>query len=483
MNILELFAHIGLKADTGPAESFNKTVGNIKGQLVGAIAGTLSLAAAIKAVNDQFNQSLSMKRFADDTGQSIEEMQKWKAVAQQVSGAGATVAESIRAISSNQAKIRLGQGNISGYQLLGIDSRSDPFKVLEALRTKTQGLSQSMRRNIASQFGISNDLVATLELTNEEFDRMAANAFVIPSANIEAMNRARASLETVKNAVNFLVAKFVTALAPAIDTVSKKVAEFVRNYGEKLAEWIRKLVTMVLRVVDLIDKTIRMTIGWKNAIIALAAVFFMLNSAILTPVAALVLFLAILEDIYLYSQGKDSLIGRFLEGMPELKKVFDTLLGSIQLVAEALGAVFSGDYSKLDEMAEKWGIFGAIISAVAHSFEMIQNAFEYFAQGDDASEEEKAKARKGLVQGDISFLDSFGNLTEKLLGPDVAKFITGGAMDALRRESAGLTINSNPVITISGSTNPEVTGRYAAEAIARENQKAFDRLAGEKKEK
>src|SRR5690606_16612277 len=102
---------------------------------------------------------LAMQKFADDTGQSVEEMQKWKAVAQQVSGAGATVAESIKAISSNQAKIRLGQGNISGYQLLGIDSRSDPFEVLEALRTKTQGLSQSMRRNIASQFGISNDLV------------------------------------------------------------------------------------------------------------------------------------------------------------------------------------------------------------------------------------------------------------------------------------------------------------------------------------
>lgn len=471
MNILELFAHIGLKADTGPAESFNKTVGNIKGQLVGAIAGTLSLAAAIKAVNDQFNQSLSMKRFADDTGQSVEEMQKWKAVAQQVSGAGATVAESIRAISSNQAKIRLGQGNISGYQLLGIDSRSDPFKVLEALRTKTQGLSQSMRRNIASQFGISNDLVATLELTNEEFDRMAAKAFVIPSANIEAMNRARASLETVKNAVNFLVAKFVTALAPAIDTVSKKVAEFVRNYGEKLAEWIRKLVTMVLRVVDLIDKTIRMTIGWKNAIIALAAVFFMLNSAILMPVAALVLFLAILEDIYLYSQGKDSLIGRFLEGMPELKKVFDTLLGSIQLVAEALGAVFSGDYSKLDEMAEKWGLFGDAVQVVARALGIINEGLS----SDSFEETKKGIKEKGFFQ---EYADQWGNFFSLIKDTDWL-----GSKSQPAQATAPVTINNSPVVTISGATNPDVTGRYAAEAIARENQKAYDQLTGQKTEK
>ena len=48
MNIIDLFAHIGLKADTGPAETFNKAVGGIKTQIVGAIAGTLSLAAAKK---------------------------------------------------------------------------------------------------------------------------------------------------------------------------------------------------------------------------------------------------------------------------------------------------------------------------------------------------------------------------------------------------------------------------------------------------
>lgn len=481
MNILELFAHIGLKADTGPAESFNKTVGNIKGQLVGAIAGTLSLAAAIGAVNDQFNKALGMKRFADDTGESVEEMQKWKAVAQQVSGAGDSVAASIRAISSNQAKIRLGQGNISGYQLLGIDSRSDPFKVLEALRTKTQGLSQSMRRNIASQFGISNDLVATLELTNEQFDEMAANAFVIPAANIEAMNRARASLETVKNAANFLVAKFVTALAPAIDTVSKKIAEFVRNHGEKLAEWIRKLVTMVLRVVDLIDKTIRMTIGWKNALIALAAVFFMLNSAILMPVAALVLFMAILEDIYLYSQGKDSLIGRFLEGMPALKGVFDGIIDSMQILVEGLKALMTGDWGKFDDLVKKWGALGEYILMAKDGIVGIQQAVEYWTAGTDFEKKEK---QKSLVETDLKLLNSFERAISGLFGEDfgqgLANFI---GTDKIRKELAPVTVNNNPVITISGASNPEVTGRYAAEAIARENQKAFDRLAGEKKEK
>lgn len=473
MNILELFAHIGLKADTGPAESFNKSIGNIKGALVGAIAGTLSLSAAVKAVNDQFNQSLTMQKFADDTGQSVEEMQKWKAVAQQVSGAGATVAESIRAISANQAKIRLGQGNISGYQLLGIDSRSDPFKVLEAIRTKTQGLSQSMRRNIAGQFGISNDLVKTLELTNEQFDEMARNAFVIPQSNIEAMNKARGSLETVKNAVNFLVAKFVTALAPSIELISKKVAEFVRNHGAKLAEWIQKTVTMIIRVADLIDKTIKNTIGWKNAILAIAAAFFALNAEIMLPVAALVLFMAILEDIYLYSQGKDSLIGRFLEGMPALKKVFDGFLEVVELLGAAIGSIFSGDFSKLDELTEKWGAFGDVLEVVAHALEIINKGLSV----KDFNASMEGIKEKGFWQ---EYADEWGNLYETVKNTD---WLGTKSNQAAAPAPSTVTVTTNPVINITGATDPSATGAAVADYIKREQQKAYDMGAREKNER
>jgi hypothetical protein len=471
MNIMELFAHIGLKADTPAAEAFNKSIGNIKGQLVGAIAGTLSLTAAIAAVNSQLSQSLAMQKFADDTGQSVEEMQKWKAVAQQVSGAGATVAESIKAISSNQAKIRLGQGNISGYQLLGIDSRSDPFEVLEALRTKTQGLSQSMRRNIASQFGISNDLVKTLELTNEEFDKLAANAFVIPQGNIDAMNKARSSLETVKNAVNFLVAEFVTALAPSIEAVSKKIAGFVRNHGAKLIEWIQYAIRTITRVADLVDKTIQKTIGWKNALLALAIVFIALNSAIMLPVAAIALLFIALEDIAAYSRGEDSLIGRYLKGMPAFKKVFDDLLATFDLLLTALGAVFSGDYSKLDEMTKKWGLFGDIVQVVAKSLGIINEGLssESFNQTKEGIKE------KGFFQ---EYADQWGNLGKMIIDTDWL-----GKKSNQAAVAAPVTVNNSPTININGAANPEVTGRYAAEAIARENQKAFDRLSGEKKEK
>jgi len=450
----------------------------MKTALVGAIAGTLSLATAIRAVNDQFNQSLTMQKFADDTGQSVEEMQKWKAVAQQVSGAGATVAESIRAISSNQAKIRLGQGNISGYQLLGIDSRSDPFKVLEAIRTKTQGLSQSMRRNIAGQFGISDDLVKTLELTNEQFDEMAKNAFVIPQGNIEAMNKARGSLETVKNAVNFLVAKFVTALAPSIDTISKKIAEFVRNYGAKLVSWIQSAIKTITTVADLIDKTIRATVGWKVALLALAAVFFMLNSAIMMPVAAIALLFIALEDIYAYSKGEDSLIGRFLKGMPALKAAFDGVLDTVILLVTAIGSVFSGDFSKLDEMTKKWGLFGDIVNGIAHSLEFINRTLSGAHVADVFGGTGQRIQEKGFAGAMGEEWDIFKSDLSRI-GGDIGTWFSSRNEPAL----APVTVNNSPTINISGAASPEATGKAVGDYMTKESQKAYDRYAGEKKEK
>jgi hypothetical protein len=536
VNILELFAHVGLKADTGPAEAFNKSLTGMKGQLVGAIAGTLSLATAIRTVNEQFSQALGMQKFVDDTGESVEEMQKWKAVAQQVSGAGATVAESIKAISSNQAKIRLGQGSISGYQLLGIDSRSDPFKVLEAIRTKTQGLSQSMRRNIAGQFGISNDLVKTLELTNAQFDEMAANAFVIPASNIESMNKARASLETVKNASNWFKASLVTQLAPAIENISKKTAEWVRQNKEGLIkgiqtafDWLSRVVTMTVRFGMIINSAIQSTIGWKIALLGIAAVFIALNSAVALPVAGILLLMAILEDLYVYSKGGKSAFGHLVESFPALGKIFDIAFGGIKGVAEAIKAIFTGDFSGLDNMTKKWGLFGLIVNGLAHSLlfvmnllspEQLSKSFSSFGDfGKDikdigfnaallkqfslfgeeigikpknktengkntATENEPKSPKENKFSINFDNLPSFEDIKNTVDSVfDIKASIIPVSKNTSTSTNTTTTVTVAPNITINGASDPKATGESVKSVITKEVGKAYTQAQSPKREK
>lgn len=365
MTILELFARIGLKAETGPAEAFQKTMTGLKRDILGAVAGSLSLAGAIKAVNASMGDALEIKKFQSATGASADELQRWRAVADQVSGSGSAVAESIKAIVSNQDKIKLGQGNISGYQLLGIDPRSDPFKVLEEIRAKTANLAPGMKRNVMGMFGVNAELISTLDLTNAQFDRMAKRAYVIPQSSIDGLNRARGSIEMVKNAIMFYTAEMATKLAPTIEKVSQGLVKF---FG-----WIERGVTMF-------DKLVRTTIGWKTAILGIVAVLGVMNAGFLvSPIGlftvAMIALLAVMDDFAAYSTGRGSLIGVMLLKFPGLVKVIQPLADALAVILSSLKAIITGDWADFDKMIEKWGVWGDIISGIAHTIANMSNWF------------------------------------------------------------------------------------------------------------
>ncbi len=443
INILELFARIGLKADQGPADAFLKTVKGIQGELVGAIAGTLSLAAAVKAMNGAMAQALEFKKFSAETGASAQELQKWANVADQVSGSGDAVAASIRAITSNQEAIKLGKGNISGYQLLGIDPRSDPFAVLEKLRGKLQGLSPAMRRNVASQFGISPDLVMTLELTNDEFDKMAARAWIIPQSSINGLNKARAALSEVKNAFNFIQAELATKFAPVI---------------EKVTKWVINFALMVERAVLMLDKIIRGTIGWKAALAVLVGVLAILNASfLLSPIGlftiAILALMAILEDLYVFSTGGDSLFGLLVDEFPALGKAFDWVVKLVENIKELFSLIGKGDWKGLDELTDKWGILGDIIDGIVGGIRFIieglknpLGSFEAFG--------------KDVREGGIG--QALSNDFSKFVGEVQGFFGLSGATPA----TAGATTIA-PTVIINGVTEPAEAGAAAAREVER----------------
>lgn len=439
MNILDLFAHIGLKADTGPANDFLKSVLGIKGGLVGAIAGTLSLATAVKLVNESFSDTLAMRKFADDTGASVEEMQKWKQVADQVNGSGEGVAASIRAITQNQEKIKLGQGNISGYQLLGIDPRSDPFKVLEALRTKTQGMSQGMRRNIAGQFGISNDLVKTLELTNKEFDKMAGKAYVVSPQSIAAVNQARASVAELGNRLNYMRNEAIAKLAP---------------YIKQGVEWLQKLLTAGTNIVKMIDNFVRGSIGWKNAIIGIVAAFVALNAAVALPVAGILLLFAIFEDLYVYSKGGKSVFGELVKSFPALAEVFNVVFAAVKGVADTLKGLMTGDWSSFDGLMAKWGAFGDLLKGIKDTLVFMTSSIKF-----DKLKETFGSFFTDIGEGGVGkALTKQGKLFAGELG-SIAGFF------APKTAPAGSTTVNN-TIEINGATDPYAVGGEVERRLA-----------------
>jgi len=445
MNILELFAHIGLKADTTQANSFLKGVNGIKTALVGAVAGSLSFAGAIKGINDAMQNAMQLKNFAAQTGASTTELQKWRAVADQVSGSGSAVAESIKAIVANQNKIKLGQGNISGYQLLGINPNQDPFEVLKQLREKTANLSAGMRRNIMGQFGVSSELTATLELTNKQFDQMAKRAWAISPSMINGMNKARASMEQVKNAVTYFTAELATKLAPVIERVS---------------QFVIKLVDFFVKGVENIDKLIQGTIGWRAALTALVAVLAVMNAEfLLSPIglftAAIILLMGLLQDIGDYNSGKKSFIGYIMERFPAVSGPMKTLLELLTGIGAIIKSVFSGNMSGFDETIKKWKEWGGILATIADLLERIKNFFE-------------SKAGKEMTGGVGTMASEIGKgnlVSNSWSKPSVATGIEKfgiGAVRAIFGDKFAEDLNRR--ITGGGTTVYNINGNSAEDA-------------------
>lgn len=397
MNIAELFARIGLKTDEGKAKSFHRAMTTVKIGLIATTAVAAGTAIAIRKITSEaMAGAVAFKQFEIETGASAQELQKWQAVAEQTNQSAESVSSAIKAIVSNQEKIKLGQGDISGYQILGIDPRQDPFKILEELRTKTKGLSDGMRKNILSQIGVGAGLLQTLNLTREQFDEMAGRAWIISPQAIETLTKTKASVDLAARSIRYMKAQIAVGLAPQIRKVTKDFQEFMKVNEKAIIEGFKlgfKYVTMFVKAIynagSAINGIVSSTIGWEWAIKGLIGVFIALNAALLlSPIgliaAGFILLVAVLDDLYTYSQGGKSLFGEMMKEFPELEK---TIFGSFKVIRDVfklLKSFATGEIS-INDLTKDWGGFGKAIESIYIAVEKLRKLLKIFADGDALS--------------------------------------------------------------------------------------------------
>jgi len=288
VNILNLFARIGLKADTSQAEKiqsqFKTLTTTVKGVSL-AMAG-ISLAL-FKITDDSLKAAVAFKQFESETGASSDELQRWQAVAGQTNVSTEALSDAVKSLADNRQKIKLGQGNISGFQLLGIDPDQDPFQILEQLKAKTEGLAPAMKKTVLSQMGISAQLIQVLELTNSQFEEMKSNAFVIPKSAINTLSQANATLNTAGKAIDWIRSLIASKLAPEITRITKLFINWIKENKEGIIKGFKvafdvvsSFITAIVRVATMFGDIITKTIGWKNAIFALVGIFVLHNSTL-----------------------------------------------------------------------------------------------------------------------------------------------------------------------------------------------------------
>ncbi len=390
MTVANLFARIGLKADTDKAEAFSKSVKNITSDLKTAALGAVAFGAAVVAsMKGALDTAKVYRDFQNESGASTDELQRWQAVAAGANVSTDALAESVKTLAQNREKIKLGGGNMSGFAFLGINPMDDPFDILAQLREKTAGLPQAMKRNLLEQMGVSSQFLQILNLTNSEFDQMRNNAFIIPPSAFEAMNRTQGALNNLGKMVQWFQALLAERLSPVIEKTVKGIMNWVQANKTGLidgivkgTQFILKFIEAIVNVATWVNKGISSTIGWGNALRAFLVVWGIFNAGLLASpitwiVGGIILLIAVLDDLHaaLHIDGdnRKSFFGNLFDKNPALKAMFEGLFDVVTKLATALGALMNKDYDKFSKIMDGWGPWGTALTVAAGALMQIKD--------------------------------------------------------------------------------------------------------------
>ena len=118
-------------------------------------------------IKNTVGSSVQFDKLNKITGFNVDAMQKWKSVALQNNVAFETVLGTLNQLQVNAAKLRLGEGNIAPYQMLGINPFQDPIKLLDELQKKLSKLDKAQQQNILGMLGISPEMLVMMTKVND----------------------------------------------------------------------------------------------------------------------------------------------------------------------------------------------------------------------------------------------------------------------------------------------------------------------------
>lgn len=302
----ELLVKIGFKTDD---KGLKKTKKEIDGFLQGVKTCLKSLAQfgaiASAAVFGLYKLEMAVARsnyafinFARQTDISLAKLNRFAGAASLADfGLDATKAMGgLAALESNLAAISIGQGNIAPFQILGIDpTGKDATQIIDELRTAIKGVSSPMAANLIQQMGLSPEFLAVLRMSRGEFAALGAEAekFTLSVPERGEMNEFSLRLKLLGMRFTYLRDKVLLKVAPVIEGI----LNLILNLSDGFAELIKWMVP---------------TEGAFKALIVVATA---LAAAIAPIPTALVALLLVLEDIYAYAHGKESLFGHLTEGL------------------------------------------------------------------------------------------------------------------------------------------------------------------------
>jgi hypothetical protein len=482
MTVRELVTKLGWDVDNETIKRYDAAVDKAKIGLLALTGAATAAGAALVAVTiSAAKAGEELLAQSEVTGLSVEEYQQYAFAAQQAEVSNEEFATSVRFLTRNMGDALRGSGEAGkAFSQLGIrltDANGKTRATGDVLRDVTAGFRRiqdpALRASLSLDlFGRGGARMGRFLAQNPEaFERAAAAVrrfgfFTGDSAQEadeagDALGLVLANVRGLKNELGQKLFPVMRELSERLDAWFAANEAIIRQKIDQFARGVGRAFTLALRGAELLERGIRALVGllggFDNMVklvglglvalgltfAALAAVPLILFAPVLLVLAkvaaAIFTVLLVLEDLYVFARGGDSIFGQLLDRFQNIKQALDGLGSVVAGFFQFLVGGVTGN-SKLIEAALDEMIKG-IINLFSGSAKAIANAIAY------PFELAWQLIRKALPDWAVRFLRGATNITAT---PGAAGFGggLGGGFGGPQLAAAGLAGGFAPAALI-----------------------------------
>lgn len=479
----ELVTILGLKLDpnaTRQAGLLKSALGGIVG--AAAAVGT-ALAAAGAAVQayalHQADAIADTKRLADMLDVSFERLQELGYAASATGGSAQELQNDLEHLTKTMSSPIPGEYNQTLY-MLGISARNasgqlkSADEVLLEIAGKLQGMSKQRQLQMADRLGLSKTSLRLIQEGRAGIEALAGQArelgIVLDKETGAKAVEFQKTMAQVRATLNGIGTTITAALLPSLQAGAKWLAEWIKSNRELIASGIAQFVDGVAQGFQLFGKAIQLV--WSaiqkllgplislpkafNAVQVIAvAVAIGLGAMAAAAISAIAPFAAIvagitalvfvIEDLYTYLKGGDSLIGEWVDAF---KKAYPDLAAFIGAAVSLLGKLAELLAGRLLSSAQEF------LSVLNTGFKILLGTIDLILSGAD----KLIAAAKAIPDFAGKLVPDFLKNGMPGLGMGGASPVPPGIVLGAASRGAGGGQQGNITFNIDGTASPMATG-------------------------
>lgn len=418
--------------------AFKQGLSSVMGQLK-ALASVAGVAYFGHMVAGAADAALEMGKLSEKLRISTTDLQEWQYAAERVGASGSAVVGDMQKL----------------YSSFGKWTGRSSEDMLTDLADRFAGMSQQQAERAGSFYGLSDDTIRLLRQGREgisalrdEAQRMGA---IIPPEAIERASEFSKNVKGLTFAFNGLTQRLWLAFAPGLNMVVDGLKGFIqkskqwialkfeqitvgfvsalerlKNVFSRIVQMFQPIIAKFKQFTEYVDGTEFVTNLLTAALLALAIALAPLALTFAKLAAVGTVVSLVLEDIFTFMEGGDSIVGRlvaaFTENFPNITKLlkdiasfirdnFISWLEKIATVAKAIAGVviqvFGSILSAIDENAKKVAeFFGTFSDKYPRTVELLGQIADVIGS-----------VIGGAIKLVISLVEQLFNLLGKVMGP------------------------------------------------------------------